>query len=104
MRPEFITDQQIITWEETIRQDPILLALPKEVIDLPIFKEVCYAGLWLGEELVKIQCPSSFITRIQWQAGKLSYGRDPWEVHQKLLQAYINNEMIFESDPDEPIN
>ena len=66
----------------------------------PIIREVCRAGQYLFEELCNLQCPESIIVRIQWTAGKLSFGRDPWEIHNMLLEKYKTNTLVFESDSE----
>jgi hypothetical protein len=96
-RPEFVTDEDINRWSNNIDQDT---SIPASLVSSPIVREVCYAGLWLNEQLQEMNCPDSIIVKLQWTAGKLSFGRDAWEVHQTLLTQYSNNELIFEDDPD----
>jgi hypothetical protein len=103
-RPEFITHAEIARWDADINQDPLLLSLPKDLMESPVLREVCYAGCWLGEQLDQLQCPAEFIIRIQWHAGKLSFGRDAWDVHQKMLLDYQDNKLVFESEPNESVN
>jgi len=97
-RPESITDEDIDRWSKIIEQDNQLYP---QVSASPIIREVCYAGLWLSEELKKVECPEPLIVRIRWTAGALSFGRDIWKVHQEILQKYQDNELVFEEDPDE---
>lgn len=94
-RPDFITDQDINRFRETIQEDPFA----KEFINVPLFVEVCYAGLWLAEELEKLNCPEELSVRIQFHAGQLSFGRDPWDVHQEILEGYRNNTLEYEAEP-----
>jgi len=101
MRPTFITQEHIIRWNELMQQDPLF---PPALFKSSIILEVCYAGLYLQEELHKLQCPEELITRIQWHGGKLSFGRDPWEIHLQLLNDYKDNQLTFEDDPDLPLN
>jgi len=96
-RPEFVTNEDIARWSENIDNDP---KLPVTLSSNPVIREVCYAGLWLCEELEKLGCPEELITRIQFTAGRAAYGRDPWEVHQELLNGYKNNELEYEVDPE----
>lgn len=97
-RPEYITEEDIARW------DPIIKAeLPASIADNLLFKEVCYAGQWLGEQLQLLGCPDDYSVRIVYTAGKLSFGRDPWDVSQKLLKAYELNELEFE-EPDYNLN
>lgn len=100
-RPNFITNEDILRWTDAIDSDP---TIPKEMINSPLIREVCYAGAWLSEELEKLQCPEVILVRIQWTAGKMSYGRDPWEVHQMILEGYKNNTLVFESDDSQVLN
>lgn len=94
-RPEFITDDDIARWSENIDNDD---NLPKELLSSLVIREVCYAGLWLGEELEKADCPESVITQIQYTAGKISFGRDIWEVHQNILEQYVAGSLVFEDE------
>lgn len=95
MRPNFITNDDIARWDSIIEQDEFCTPEMKASV---IFKEVCYSGLWLSEELAKLQCPDSLITRMQYSAGKDSFGREPWEIVQKYLEEYKNNKLILEDD------
>lgn len=94
-RPDFITDEDITRWLENIKQDE---HFPKVLLDSAVVKEVCFSGLWLCEQLEELGCPEELIVRIQYTAGTLSFGRDPWEVVQKILDGYRNNELEFETD------
>lgn len=96
-RPEFVTPQDIMRWSVIIDNDP---ALPKEYANNSVIREVCLAGLWLCDELEKLGCSPDIIVRIQWAGGRLSFGRDTWEVHQKLLEDYKNNLLKFAPDPN----
>jgi len=96
-RPEFVTETDIARWDANMEDDPYL---PAALIQEPTIREVCYAGLWLAEQLAALECPSEWITRIQFTGGRLSFGREPWEVHQQLLESYKLNELEFEPDSD----
>jgi hypothetical protein len=96
-RPDFVTEDDVTRWSSNIDTDP---GLPKSLAASPTVREVCYAGLWLCEELEKLECPAILIVRIQDAAGRLSFGRDPWEVSFELLKRYQSNELVFEEDPD----
>ena len=100
-RPEFVTEKDVDRWSNNIDHDPQIGSLFKRNYSL---REVLYCGLWLSEELEKIGCPFSIIHRIQWTAGQLSFGRDPWEVHQDILNKYKGDELVFEEDPNEVKN
>lgn len=96
-RPESVTEGDIERWDANIDNDP---NIPEQIAKNEIIREACYAGLWLAEQLVDLKCPQEYIVRIQYTAGQLSFGREPWEVHQLLLQSYKLNDMEFEPDPD----
>lgn len=100
-RPEFVTNEDLARWSEVIDNDP---KIPSYVAQAAIIREVCYAGLWLVEMLQALNCHDDIIVRIQYQGGKQSFGRDTWEVHQKLLSDYIDNKLLFEDDPDVEVN
>lgn len=95
-RPEFVTEEDIKRWNENMENDP---NLPKMALEWDTLREVCYAGLWLSEQLDALKCPPEYITRIQFTAGCCSFGRDPWEVSQKFVEKYKLNELEFEPDP-----
>lgn len=99
-RPTFVTEEDIKRWEDNMEADG---SFPVVLFDNPTIREVCYAGLWLCEQLDALRCPSEYITRIQYTAGQLSFGHDPWKVHQEFLESYKLNDMQFEPDP-EPAN
>lgn len=94
-RPSFIKEEDLARWLNSIEHDPYL---PKSLSTLPLIKEVCCAGLWLCEELDKLGCSSELISRIQFTAGRLSFGRDPWEAHQEVLDLYNSNQLEIEQD------
>ena len=96
-RPEFVTSDDIKRWDDNIDNDPNLI---DDIKNEPIIRELCYAGLYLSEQLDKLECPPEFIFRIQYSAGRASFGHDPWEVHQKFLESYKLNELDFEIDLD----
>ena len=100
-RPEFVTEEDIERWQNDLDNDD---QLPKTLLASSIIKEVCFAGLWLVEELEKLNCPDDILIRIQWTHGQLSYGRDTWKTAQTLLEGYRKGELIFETDEDEKSN
>lgn len=97
-RPEFVTEEDIKRWDTNMDNDndTFCAGLYKD----PTIREVCYSGLWLCEQLEDLKCPPEYITRIQYTAGRCSFGRDPWEVHQEFLESYKLNKLEFEQDPD----
>jgi len=99
-RPDFITEEDIARWSYNIDNDD---NLPKEFVNSPLIREVCYAGLWLSEELDKADCPESIVTRIQYTAGKIAFGRDIWDVHQGILAKYKTGELVFEDEEEETV-
>jgi hypothetical protein len=101
LRPNFVTENDILRWDNIINNDPLM---PEALATVPTIREVCYAGLWLCDELSKLECPNFVIVRIQDTAGRLSFGRDTWDVSTKLLESYKNNELVFEEDPDNDKN
>lgn len=92
-RPEFVSNEDIARWSNIVDKDDSLSQVLK---DSTIIREVCYAGLWLAEELSKLSCEDDLITRIQWTAGKLSFGRDTWKVHQNILQEFKDNKLVYD--------
>lgn len=84
-RPDYVTDEDIARWHANIINDP---DMPKSVLEVPILMEVCYAGLWLAESLDKLGCPKEKIEGIQFNAGRYSFGRDPWQAHEAVLEMW----------------
>ena len=52
-RPEFITNEDLLRWNENINNDT---NIPENLKNNIIIKEVCIAGQWLSEELIKLNC------------------------------------------------
>jgi hypothetical protein len=96
-RPNFVTEEDISRWSENIDNDP---GMPKSLAASPTIREVCFAGFWLCDELAKLECPDFLIVRIQDAHGRLSFGRETWEVSHQLLELYKNDQLVFEEDPD----
>lgn len=94
-RPEFVTNEDLSRWDEAIDTDP---DLPKVLAENPIIREACYAGQWLGEELMKLGCSIEKSVRIVYTAGQLSFGRDTWQVSQDLLEKYKQNALEYAPD------
>lgn len=97
MKPSDVTEEDISRWNKLIEQDFQIQKLAKQSL---LIKELCYAGFWLQESLIKLNCSPGLIVRIQYSAGKYSFGRDLWEAHAEVLEAYKNNELVFEEDMD----
>jgi hypothetical protein len=98
-RPKFVTEEDLKRWSQEIENSP------KQIRELAnssiIIKEVCYAGLYLAEQLEKLGCPAALITRIQFSAGKESFGKDTWDTHLQFLEGYKKGELDFVSDENE---
>ena len=98
-RPVTVTNEDILRWSETIDNDPFVSG---SLAQNPIIREVCYAGQWLADKLIELNCPDHLIGRMQFTAGQLCFGRkDPWEVHQDILSRFTDGTLEFEMDPDE---
>ena len=101
-RPESVTDKDLIRWSTRIESDPLM---GSAIMQSPIIKEVCYAGLWLVEKLTALDCPTQLIGQITYTAGKICFGReDPWEIHQDILSRYVDGTLIFDAEPDKETN
>jgi len=85
-RPDSISQQDIECWDKQIENDP---GLPKGFANDLEQKEVLYCGLWLHEQLYALGCDQETIDKLQYTAGSLSYGFNPWNIHQVTLAAYI---------------
>jgi hypothetical protein len=97
-RPDFITAQDVSRWTKIIESDK---QIPSDLAANPTIREVCYAGLFLSEQLADLNCPEELLVRIQYTAGKMSFGRDPWEVHQQMLEDFKSNKIVFDMEPSE---
>lgn len=95
-RPDFITSKDIAKWSKILDADSTL----KNVPNIPELREVCYAGLYLSEQLEDLECPADLIVRIQYTAGVMSFGRDAWEITLMLLDKFKKQELEFEVDVD----
>lgn len=95
MRPKFITKKDVERWDKEINESK---DVPKELTQYPIIREICYSGLYLAEKLSELQCPESLIERIQFAAGKASFGNDPWYIHQKFISDYENSKLDLDTD------
>jgi hypothetical protein len=84
-RPTYITEVDLQRWDDNLKNDK---DLPQGLIDDPTIKEVCRAGLYLAEQLSLMNCPTDYIVRIQYTAGKMSFGRDPWEIAEQMLREF----------------
>jgi len=94
MIPDFVTRDDLDRWNKNIDEDP---HLDHAFVEDATIREICLCGLWLLEELDKLECKESKKTTLQYLAGKLSFGRDPWVAHQFVLDSFKNNLIIFEN-------
>ena len=97
-RPDFVTNEDIARWGRDIDNDP---SIDSDLSQNPIIREVFYAGQYLVDRLIELDCPDNIIGRITFTAGKLSFGRkDPWPIHQDILNRYMDGTLEFERDSD----
>ena len=98
-KPSTITSYDIQRWDAIIDNDPLLTP---SMSANPILREVCYAGQYLNEQLITLNCPDVLIGQIMYSAGKMCFGKpDPWDVHMEALQSYINGSLQIEDDPND---
>ncbi len=98
-RPSSVTNEDLAKWSETIDNDPLVSV---GMAQNPIIREVCYAGQWLADRLAEINCPDHLIGRMMYTAAQMCFGRkDPWEIHQDILNRFIDGSLEFEMDPEE---
>lgn len=100
-RPDSVTNEDVVRWDENLDTDP---ALPKVFLNNPITREVCRAGLYLAEELDKLGCPDELITRIQFTCGRMAFGRDPWEAATFLLKSYDDGTLTMADDDSQAVS
>lgn len=103
-RPDFITEEDIARWTESVSEEQEFIHLTKIMGESKTLLEVCFAGLYLAEQLEKLKVPEELITRIQFTAGRLSFGRDPWKVTMMLLDKYQKNELVLADDSNKELN
>ena len=97
-RPEYITYEDTSRWDEKINNDP---NMSPAIRDNAIIREICYAGQWMAEKLTELDCPDHLIGQMMWTAGRLCFGRkDPWAIHQEVLNSYLDGTIVFEMDPE----
>lgn len=95
MYNKYVTFEQIKDYDNNIDNDPYIDNIIKSN---KVIREVCRAGLFLYESLLDLNCPPPIILKIQWLAGKLSYNKDPWEIHHSMIENYKNNSLILEEE------
>lgn len=97
----FLSDDKYIEYTEKLKED---FSISDSLRENPIFREVCLAGYYLIDQLQELGCPELDIIKLQWHAGKCSFGRDPWEIHQQVIQDFKNDKLEFEPDEDYRVN
>lgn len=101
-RPESVTNEDLSRWSEKIDNDPLVDA---SMAGNPIVREIMYAGQWLVDRLDELNCPDHLIGRMIWTAGRICFGRkDPWAIHQDILQRFVDGTLEFEEEPAENLN
>ncbi len=94
MRPNDISDEDIQRWNSIIENDKahITDVVIKETYNRPEVIEVCLAGLWMAEQLSEMGVEDETIYEIQYQAGRLSVGRDPWEISKFFIESFKSSQ------------
>jgi hypothetical protein len=92
-----LTSDQIKLYDDIIDNDT---AIADEYKNDPTVREVIRAGLYLAHQLDNMKCPHETILRIQYTAGQMSFGNDPWQVVSELLESYTNGTLEFEPSDD----
>ena len=99
-KPPTVSSFDIQRWDAIIDNDPLLTP---SMSSNPVIREVCYAGQYLNERLIDLNCPETLIGQIMYSAGKMCFGKpDPWDVHLEALQAYVDGTLQIEDDPNDP--
>jgi hypothetical protein len=101
MRPNYITNEDLLRWDAAIDSNPLI---PAHMANSAIIREVCYAGQWIREKLLELKCPEVLIGRILFTAGQMCFGRDPWEIHHNILDEYIDGTLEFDVEPEFSLN
>lgn len=94
--PELSSDQ-IQLYDDIIDNDN---TIADEYKTDPTVREVMRAGLFLAHQLDNMKCPHETILRIQYTAGEMSFGHDPWEVVSELLEQYTSGTLEMEPSED----
>ena len=89
MRPEFITDADIVRWDEHIKNDVELQKVLTEN-QLKDLQEVLRASRWLAEEMTSRGISEFEIAGLQHTLGAHSFGADPWQVALSIRDVYIH--------------
>lgn len=92
MKPEFVSDEEIAELDRRIDEE-----IANTILDMnsfrqnPAAQEVLRAGLWLTIELEKLGCNETLAVQFQYTFGQKSFGQEPWDVAQEMLNSYMNN-------------
>lgn len=100
-RPDSVTNEDLARWDASLEVES---DIPKVFLDNPITKEVCRSGLYLAEKLKELNCPDEIITRIQFTCGRMSFGRNPWDMATLLLKAYEDGTLTMADDDTQTIS
>ncbi len=89
MRPPFITDADIIRWNNDINQDQQLREeLGGILAENHALREVLLASHWLAEELETLNVSEFVMSAALHVFGKNCYNADPWQVAQSTRAIY----------------
>jgi hypothetical protein len=98
MYNKYVSLNKILEYDFNINSDPLMSSEHKNSSDI---REACRAGFYLLEQLKKINCHPSLLNKIKWTAGLLSYKKDPWEIHNLVLEKYKDNTLVLETDQED---
>lgn len=86
-RPSDLDTKMIKDFDTEINKNSLSKSLIK---NFPHIKEVLYAGLYLSLKL-KEHISEQDLAKAQFECGKLSFGNDPWDVHLKFINDFLNS-------------
>jgi hypothetical protein len=84
-RPDFIRPQDLIRWNKAIDSDE---SVPFSFKDMAPFREILFASFYLVEQLKKAGLQSDEIGGVRYQHGYQSFGNNPWDIAEELLNEY----------------
>jgi hypothetical protein len=90
-RPPEIDAEFIAGCDAEMRRAPAEKAVPDcpdFLFDEPSFKEIWYAGAWLGNRLDELGCPLKIRKSVCFRHGQLSFSGDPWKAADACLRAF----------------
>jgi hypothetical protein len=89
MRPEFITEADLVRWDEHIKNDVEVQKVLTEK-QLEELREVLRASRWLAEEMTSRGISEFELGGLQHTLGVHSHGADPWQVALSIRDVYIH--------------